>query len=73
MHERGGACVTGGVRDRRGACMPHTPPPVNRITDRCKNITFAQTTFAGGNNDIRIPGVLCHTCSISRKKSENWC
>ena len=29
------------------------PPPVNRITDRCKNITFAQTTFAGGNNNLR--------------------
>ena len=25
------------------------PPPVNRITDRCKNITLPQTLFAGGN------------------------
>ena len=25
-----------------GGCLPRgcTPPPVNRITDRCKNITF---------------------------------
>ena len=26
-----------------------TPPPVNRITDRCKNITLPQTSFADGN------------------------
>ena len=24
-------------------------PPVNRMTDRCKNITLPQTSFAGGN------------------------
>ena len=43
-----GACVTGGMHDRGacvtggGACMRAThAPPVNRITDRCKNITFA--------------------------------
>ena len=24
-------------------------PPVNRMTDRCKNITLSQTSFAGGN------------------------
>ena len=24
-------------------------PPVNRMTDRCKNITLLQTSFAGGN------------------------
>ena len=31
---------------------PHPPPPtpVNRITDRCKNITLPQTSFAGGKN-----------------------
>ena len=23
-------------------------PPVNRMTDRCKNITLSQTSFAGG-------------------------
>ena len=27
-------------------------PPVNRMTDRCKNITLLQTSFAGGNNNI---------------------
>ena len=25
-------------------------PSVNRMTDRCKNITLPQTSFAGGNN-----------------------
>ena len=40
----------------------HTPPthplpctpPVNRMTDTCKNITLPQTSFAGGNNK-RLP------------------
>ena len=32
------------------AC-PGTPPPVNRMTDRCKNITLPQTSFAGGNKN----------------------
>ena len=32
--------VPGGVR---------YPPPVNRMTNRCKNITLPQTSFAGGN------------------------
>ena len=26
------------------------PPPVDRLTDRCKNITLPQTSFAGGKN-----------------------
>ena len=26
-----------------------TPPPMNRMTDRCKNITLPQTSFEGGN------------------------
>ena len=32
-----------------GCTCPGTPPPVNRMTDRCKNITLPQTSFAGGN------------------------
>ena len=32
------------------ACWDTTP--VNRMTDRCKNITLPQTSFAGGNNRI---------------------
>ena len=42
-------CFGGGVHG--WSCDTHAPP-VNRITDRCKNITFAQTTFAGGNKYV---------------------
>ena len=28
---------------------PRMPPPVNRMINRCKNITLPQTSFAGGN------------------------
>ena len=46
----------GGVstRDPPGADPPPpgpgTGPPVNRMTERCKNITLPQTLFAGGND-----------------------
>ena len=30
--------------------QPRTPPSVNRMTNRCKNITLPQTSFAGGKN-----------------------
>ena len=37
----GGGCVDQeGVA--RGMYTPQTPPPVNRMTDRCKNINFPQ-------------------------------
>ena len=55
---RGGACLEGGVVPawRGGACLPGggvpawrggtwRPPPVDRITDACKNITLAKTSF----------------------------
>ena len=29
---------------------PEADPPVDRMTDRCKNITLPQTSFAGGKN-----------------------
>ena len=33
-------------------CMlGYHPSPVNRMTDRCKNITLPQTLFAGGNKN----------------------
>ena len=35
-----------------GGCTCRGTPPVNRMTDRCKNITLPQTSFAGGNNAI---------------------
>ena len=34
--------------------LRHTPPPVNRMTNRCKNITLPQTSFADGNSFIIV-------------------
>ena len=36
-----------------GGYLPRYCPPVNRMTDRCKNITLPQTLFAGDKNDIK--------------------
>ena len=51
----GGCISAGGVPAWAAVCTcpegctcPGTPPPVNRMTDRCKNITLPQTSFAGG-------------------------
>ena len=33
-------------------------PPVNRMTNRCKNITLRQTSFAGGNNQFLFRATL---------------
>ena len=61
---RGGVCSWGGVSAPRGVYLVpgvSAPgglhlvlrggllPPVNRMTNRCKNITLPQTSFAGGN------------------------
>ena len=43
-HAWQGGCVAG--RHWWHAC----PPPVDRMTDACKNITLPQTSFAGGTN-----------------------
>ena len=44
----GGTCPGRGVYLPGGECTcPGTPPAVNRMTDRCKNITLPQTSFAG--------------------------
>ena len=32
-----------------GGYLPRYNPPVNRMTDRCKNSTLPQTSFACGN------------------------
>ena len=64
-------CVSGGCTWSRrctwsrGGTVPGNPP-VNRMTDRCKNITLPQTSFAGGNNHIEIldPRVLLHELQI---------
>ena len=47
----GGVPAQGGLPARGGTCQGTPPiPPVNRMTDRSKNITLPQTSFAGGNN-----------------------
>ena len=57
---QGGVCAwQGGVCAWQGVCVAggagiHTPlprrapPPVERMTDTCRNITLPQTSFAGG-------------------------
>ena len=47
----GGVCMGWGCMVLGGgipACT-EADPPVNRMTNRCKNITLPQTSFAGGN------------------------
>ena len=60
IHDRGhawrGACVVGGMCSG-GACIPCTPP-VDRMTDACKNITFPQTTYADGNKNKQDDPIL---------------
>ena len=38
----GGLCSGGGGGGIPACTEAHTPPPVDRITDACKNITLAQ-------------------------------
>ena len=50
----GAECLPGGVSAQGGmVCIPSCTeadiPPVNRMTDRCKNITLPQASFADGN------------------------
>ena len=53
---QGGVCLRGvypGV-SALGVCIPAcngADTPVNRVADRCKNITLPQTSFAGGKNN----------------------
>ena len=35
-----------------GGYLPRYSPPVNRMTDRCKNITLPQTSFADSNKQM---------------------
>ena len=44
-----GPDISPGTRDP----PPGTDSPVNRMTDRCKNITLPQTSSAGGKNRFR--------------------
>ena len=49
------------------ACWDTTPPPVNRMSDRCKNITLPQTSFAGGNN---VSSMNALPCQVYFKKTK---
>ena len=48
-----GCTCPGGYLPRGCTCpggyLPRYFPPMNRLTDRCKNITLNQTSFAAGN------------------------
>ena len=45
-----GGCTCPGGCTCLGVYLPRYSPPVNTMTDRCKNITLLQTSFADGNN-----------------------
>ena len=47
---RGRTCPGVGCVPAQGGVPEQVLPPVNRMTDRCKNIALSQTSFAGGNN-----------------------
>ena len=52
----GGVWSGGGLPARGGGGSPcQTPPPVNRMTDRCKNITLAKTSFRPVMNPYTLP------------------
>ena len=49
---QGGVCSWGWGVSAPGGLLPactEADPPVDRMTHMCKNITFLQTLFAGGN------------------------
>ena len=48
----------------------YTPPPVNRMTDRCKNITLPQTSFAGGNNCFKKTQFCIMNDIVNHKRSQ---
>ena len=53
LHPGGSAQSRGSAQPGGSASMGGSadlPPPVIRMTHRCKNITLPQTSFAGGNN-----------------------
>ena len=51
--------------------MWQTPPPVDRLTDTCKNITFPQTSFAGGKEIATgVAACLLYDFHIDRNVDE---
>ena len=65
-----GLYLPGGCTCMGGTC-PGTLPPVNRMTDRCKNITWPQTSFAGGKNILLSYWEQCY-CFRARTITL-WC
>ena len=58
-----GGCMVPG----RGLVSHHAPrqtAPVNRMTDRCKNFTLPQTSFAGGK---KMTALLTSYCFVLYK------
>ena len=53
------------------AGIPPTPPPMNRMTDRCKNITLPQTSFAGGNDKRYLP--TAREGNVFRSVCQSFC
>ena len=70
---RGGVCLVGGSPCQggsdwsRGGGLPGDPlpPPVNRITDTCKNITLATTSLRPVINNGCYITVTVNSCSTS--------
>ena len=61
----GGCLLLGGLLGRKvppsgwhGEAAFPGDPPVNRMTNRCKNITLPQTSFAVGKNVLHIGSIM---------------
>ena len=72
-----GGCLPGGCLSRERGCLPKecTPPgpkaaipPVNRITDRCKNITFSQLLLRTVNSSFFLKSQKSHNLTISKSR-----
>ena len=62
LSARGGVC-SWGVGDGIPACTEaDTPPPVNRMTDRCKNITLATTSLRPVVNQVMQVYIALPSC-----------
>ena len=66
---QGGAPAQWGV-PAQGGYLPRYSPPVNKMTDRCKNITLPQTSFARGNKNVKSKGDVA--CTIAAEHSEAY-
>ena len=55
-----GGLLAGGVSPCRGGSPYQRPPPVDRITDACKNITLAQVRCGRLKNSLRIPSSVSY-------------